>query len=378
VGADSYGSYVGGGASAYFSDMLGDKVLGVAVQAQGTFKDIGGQVFYTDMSSRWDWGVSGGRIPYIMGFRQFGQDVDGFVDQQTLYRIFNTSLLGQVSYPFSGTRRAEFGLGAIRYSYDVETQTTFYDQFGRPYNFVREGRDDLEPEALNMAEASAALVGDNTFFGFVSPVGGGRYRLEVQQTLGDVNFTTLIADWRRYFQPHRNLSVAVRGMHYGRYGIEEDESSQGGFGILSPLFLGYETLMRGYAWESFQNNECTAGATELDSCPTLSRLRGQRLGVANLELRIPFIGVEEYGLINFPFLPTELVAFADAGLAWNRNDQINLNFSRSASERVPVMATGFSLRSNLLGFLILEAYYAYPWQRPDRGWHWGFQIAPGW
>lgn len=378
VGADSYGSYIGGGASAYFSDMLGDKVLGVAIQAQGTFKDIGGQAFYTDMGNRWNWGVGGGRIPYMMGYRQFGRDANGFVEEQTLYRIFNTSLIGQVSYPFSGSRRAEFGLGATRYSYDVETYTYYYDQFGRPYDLVRENRDDLAPETLNMAEASAALVGDNTFFGFVSPVRGGRYRLEVQQTLGDVNFTTLIADWRRYFAPHRNLSVAVRGMHYGRYGIEQEESTQGGFGILSPLFLGYETLVRGYAWESFQNSECAAGATETDSCPTLNRLRGQRIGVANMELRIPFIGVEDYGIINFPFLPTELVAFADAGLAWNSNDQFNLEFSRSASERVPVVATGFSLRSNLLGFLILEAYYAYPWQRPDRGWHWGFQIAPGW
>ena len=30
VGTDNFGNYVGGGASAYFSDMLGDKVLGVA------------------------------------------------------------------------------------------------------------------------------------------------------------------------------------------------------------------------------------------------------------------------------------------------------------------------------------------------------------
>jgi hypothetical protein len=37
-----------------------------------------------------------------------------------------------------------------------------------------------------------------------------------------------------------------------------------------------------------------------------------------------------------------------------------------------------SARFNLLGFMILEAYYAYPWQRPHKGWHWGFQLAPAW
>lgn len=378
VGADSYGTYAGGGASAYFSDMLGNKVLGVAIQAQGTFKDIGGQAFYTDRSNRWNWGVGGGRIPYMLGFRQFGQDELGFTEEQTLFRIYNTSVTGQVAYPFSSTRRAEFGLGATRYSYDVETYTYFYDSFGRPYNLVREDRDDLAPDPLNLVEASAALVGDNTFFGFVSPVRGGRYRAEIQQTMGGVDFTTLILDWRRYYALHRNLTFGVRGMHYGRYGLDGEESSQGGFGLLSPLFLGYETLIRGYAWESFENSECSAGSSATNSCPTINRLRGQRIGLMNLEMRIPFIGVEEYGLINFPFLPTELVAFADAGLAWNTNDQFNLDFSRSASDRVPVMSTGVSLRSNLLGFLILEAYYAYPWQRPDKGWHWGFQVAPGW
>jgi hypothetical protein len=378
VGTDNFGNYVGGGASAYFSDMLGNRVLGVAIQAQGTFKDIGGQAFYTNLSNRWNWGIGAGRIPYLLGYYEFNQDEFGQYIGQTQFRIFNTSVQGQVSYPFSSTRRAEFGLGATRYSYDIQTDKFYTDQFGRIIGHQREDRNELAPQPLNMAQGSAALVGDNAFFGFVSPVRGGRYRLEAQQTLGDVNFTTLIADWRRYYSPTRNLTVGMRGMHYGRYGLDEDESTQDGFGILSPLFLGYETFIRGYAWESFESRECTAGSTAQNTCPTLNRLRGQRIGVMNLELRVPFIGVEQYGIINFPFLPTELVAFADAGLAWDSNNWPTLEFSRSATNRVPVMSTGVSARANLLGFLILEAYYAYPWQRPLKGWHWGFQIAPGW
>ena len=101
VGTDNFGNYVGGGASAYFSDMLGDKVLGVSVQAQGTFKDIGGQAFYTDLSSRWNWGVGGGRIPYLLGYYDFNEDEFGPYIGQTQYRIFNTSVVGQIAYPFS-------------------------------------------------------------------------------------------------------------------------------------------------------------------------------------------------------------------------------------------------------------------------------------
>ena len=93
------------------------------------------------------------------------------------------------------------------------------------------------------------------------------------------------------------------------------------------------------------------------------------------------IGVEQFGIINFPYLPTELVAFADAGIAWDNPfapGSPSLEWSRSSSANVPLVSTGFAARTNILGFMILEAYYAYPWQRPEKGWHWGFQMAPGW
>jgi hypothetical protein len=57
---------------------------------------------------------------------------------------------------------------------------------------------------------------------------------------------------------------------------------------------------------------------------------------------------------------------------------VNWTWKASSSERVPVFSTGVSARFNLLGFLILESYYAYPFQRPEKGWHWGFSLAPGW
>ena len=99
--------------------------------------------------------------------------------------------------------------------------------------------------------------------------------------------------------------------------------------------------------------------------------------MSSIEARIPLLGVEQYGLINFPFVPTELVFFTDAGVAWDPQSP-DLEWSRSGSRHVPVASSGVSARFNVLGILILEAYYAYPWQRPEKGWHWGFQLAPGW
>ena len=380
IGTDSYyGSSVGGATSAYFSDMLGDKVLGVALQAQGTFKDIGGQVFYANQTDRWNWIVSGGRIPYMFGSYGFGADDLGQYIGLQRFRLFATSAAGQLHYPFSTTERVEFGLGVNRYSYDIELEKFYTDAIGRTIHHAREQLD--APDALNLFQTSVALVGDNAFFGFVSPIRGGRYRFEVEQTMGSVDFTTIIGDYRRYYAPHRNLTLGVRGLHYGRYGLSMEEQLEDGVGLLNPLFLGRETFIRGYAFESFASTECAAGATPDNTCPTVQRLYGHRLAVGSVEARIPLIGVEQFGLINFPFLPTELLAFADAGIAWNSpftTDEPLLEWSRSSSARVPVVATGIAARVNLLGFMILETYYAYPWQRPDKGWHWGFNLAPGW
>jgi outer membrane protein assembly factor BamA len=383
VGTDSYGNYVGGGTSAFFSDMLGDKSLAVAVQAQGTFKDIGGTAFYSDLSDRWNWGVGGGRIPYMIPYVGYNfNDADCLADpfcqavlEWTYYRQYVTTAVGQVSYPFTQTQRLDLGLGATRYSYDIEVDKLFLDGSGRAYG---QSRVSLEsPDPLNMFSGSAAIVGDNSFFGFVSPIRGSRYRFEVEQTFGTMNFTTVVADFRRYFAPSLNLTIGLRALHFGRYGVSTDPTTQGFFGgPLTPLFVGYETLVRGYAWESFDVNECT-GASNASSCPTVDRLIGNRIAVGGIEARIPLLGVEQYGLINFPFVPTELVLFTDAGMAWDPENP-SLEWSRSGSARVPVVASGVSARMNILGILILEAYYAYPWQRPEKGWHWGFQIAPGW
>ena len=116
----------------------------------------------------------------------------------------------------------------------------------------------------------------------------------------------------------------------------------------------------------------------MGSCPGFDRLFGHRLGVVNFEIRVPLFGTERFGLFNFPYLPTTIFTFADAGVAFNSFDDVRFEFVRSGGQRVPVFAVGAGARFNLFGFLILEAYRAYPFQRPDRGAHWGFVLAPAW
>src|SRR5690606_37558232 len=139
-------------------------------------------------------------------------------------------------------------------------------------------------------QGSAALVGDNSYMGFTSPVAGQRYRFEVSPTFGTLNFQTLLGDYRRYFffQP---LTLAFRGFHYGRYGADAEGFTEEGEQILSPLFLGYEQFMRVYAQESFDVRECVPEQGSNSSCPTFDRLVGTRMSIANVELRVPLLGV---------------------------------------------------------------------------------------
>lgn len=375
LGVSNYGTGLMGGVSAYFSDMLGDHQLGVALQAQGELKDVGGQAMYLNSGSRWNYGALVGHIPYLSGFTQLLRGPGGEqIVQQQRERVYVSQGQLLTRYPFSTTRRFEASVGYTRYAFDREIWQIAYDQFGNQISDLE--RQDLpSPDPLNFFEASAAFVGDNSYFGFTSPVSGSRFRFEVSPTIGTLNYTTALADYRRYFlkQP---FTFAMRGIHVGRYGSGASGISEDNQRIMSELFLGWETLVRGYSQESFRLTECKP--TEGSPCPVYNRLSGTRIAVANFEMRIPLLGFSEFGLIEFPYAPLEVAPFFDAGLAWRSGDAPVFEFARESTERVPVFSTGLSARLNVLGYMVLEAYYAYPFQRPDEGWHVGFVMSPGW
>jgi hypothetical protein len=206
--------------------------------------------------------------------------------------------------------------------------------------------------------------------------------------LGSLNFTNVTLDWRRYFNPVNPVTFAVRGLHYGRYGsgvyLQTPEGKVDD-PRLFPIFLGTETLLRGYSWESFNGTaECTQivepGAVA--PCQELERLYGHKVATVNFEFRIPLIGTDQYGLIALPYIPVEILFFQDIGMAWDdtigRQD-FSWEFNTTdPTARVPLFSSGAGARFNILGFMILEAHYVYPWQRPEKGGHWGFVLAPGW
>jgi Tol biopolymer transport system component len=381
VAVDRFGTFVGGSVATFWSDMLGDRQLFAAVQANGGIKDIGGQAFYQNRAGRINWGAIGGHIPYqLHGWRYArGPAPTGEAPVDTLaiqiLRIFENQAIGVVEYPLSQTRRWEFNAGYMRYGFDLEERRIFIDrasgaEIGTELVSVDE-EDVLGPgggDAIHVGRASVAYVGDWSNFGFTSPVRGGRFRFELTPTIGTMRVVNALADYRRYYWNYP-FTLAVRGMHYGRYGPDSED----GHALFNrELFLGHPTLVRGYSYESFSNAECRD-----PECTVFTRLLGSRVALANAEVRVPLFGVPEFGLLNLPLVPTELSAFVDAGLAWTSDDAPVFAWNDPVT-RTPVVSAGVSSRFNLLGYAVLEVYYAYPFQRPDRGFHFGFNLAPGW
>ncbi len=370
------GAGLSGAVAAYFGDMLGDKTIGASVVAQGDIKDIGGEVFYLDAGRRLQYLLGASHIPYVTGFADIrdttvrlsgGLQVPARVFRQTLQRTFIDRPALTLQHPFSQTRRLELGGSYTWVNFDTET----FESFALPTGQVFERREGQpSPPGLGYGQGSLAFVGDYSYFGFTSPAAGGRYRFEYAPIFGGLNLQTFLADYRRYLFK-RPITFAMRGLYYGRFGKDAES------GRLTPLFLGQETLIRGYSFENFDVSECTDTGNS-SACPEFDRLVGSRIGVANVELRIPLLGTREFGIIPWGFLPVEVAPFFDAGVAMQKNVSTDFSFARRTTARVPVFSAGISSRINLFGYGVLEAYYAYPFQRPDKGAHFGFAFAPGW
>lgn len=393
-GASDFGVFFAGGASLFFSDLLGNRNLITLLQVNTSngdfFRSTAAIAQYENLSSRWNWAVLGGQIPFVTrAFSIQGGTIDGRpvqVFRETRFFEINREVTGLIAYPFNRAQRVEFSASARSIDFAAEVQEVGLDLqtgqvlFDQDFDLPDCEGDDIlfqncTPGSINTGSASAALIYDTSIFGGTSPILGQRYRLEVEPTFGSVNFVTLIADYRRYLRI-APFTLAGRALHFGRYGGDSDDPR------LGRLFIGRPSLVRGYDDGSFDVRECsTPGGQAVFSCPVFDRLIGSRVGVANAELRLPLLG--GIGVIHAPGVPPiEIGAFFDAGIAWTGLDdeecleQLGVE-GCSLSDRKAVKSTGFLARLNLFGFAIAELDFVRPLDRPEKDWIWQFHLTPG-
>jgi Tol biopolymer transport system component len=352
IGTSQFGTGMAGGVSFMFSDMLRENTLTTILQVQGRIIDIAGQLAYINQSRRMNWGAVFSHFPYRSAFASLQQEeINGAFAQNLVVmeqRIFEQELGLFAHYPLSRQLRFEGGIRGSMYSFRVDSINNYY--VGNRLVDREIERID-SPESFFLGRAYIAYVGDGSQFGFTSPMEGYRYRFQVDRTAGEFGFWSFMADYRQYrfISP---ISVGYRLMHYGRYGIDAQR--------LQPLYLGNPYFVRGYSFRALQQPRVNS-----EEVMNINNLVGSKIAVANAEVRFPFTGPERLALIRSRMIFSDLVLFADGGLAWHDFDDVAFNWSpsRDSEEHIPVFSTGLALRVNLFGAIIVEPYFAFPFQR---------------
>jgi hypothetical protein len=393
-----YGTGLSSGVQGVFSDILGRNQIYAGVAVNGEVYDFGGQFTYINQTGRWNIGGSISHIPFQTANYSVVNStykpnstttIPSVEERYDLIRIFQDQASLFTSYPITKKTRVEFGTGISHYYYRVDRYSTIYDTLGNILDYTKrhvpnsEYNSDPANNGYNLTpftifNVNTALVGDNSFFGVASPLSGYRYRLQAEYDFGTYRFFAPTIDLREYLRV-APVTFAARLYGYGRFGST---------GNLYQLYTGYPFLIRGYEAQTFYNRN---GKTPTNGF-TIDQLSGNRIAVANFEVRLPFTGPEKLSQFKSKILFTELNAFFDAGLAWNAGDQIKFQQAPDAigkdangqtiynpNQRVPALSAGVSLRVNIFGYFVLEPYLAVPFNRTDISKPvFGLGFTPGW
>lgn len=278
-----------GGAQLAMSDMLGNQqyyflVYNTAQSSDELLKSFNVAVTRADLSRRANTAIGA----YHLAGRYYNR-VDGFFYERR-YGGF-----GAVSYPLSVFRRVEASVN-VR-------------------NSEKEWWDLRRRKAL-LVSNFVSLVKDNSLWGPSGPVDGERYNFTLGNTIdiqhSNVNFYTIIADYRKYFRISTRVTFATRLLAQVNEGKEA-----------IPFYMG--------------------GSWDLRLYPRWS-IWGEKVVLVSNEFRFPFI---DNFFVRFPFgglgfSTIRGAAFVDMGNAWNERPRKILG------------SAGLGIRLQLGGFLVLR------------------------
>ena len=364
VSTGGTGPFLSGGIGFLFSDMLGNHVVEALVQTNNEFRDTGGRVGYLNRTGRWNWGAFVQHVPVVTGgVARSRSEINGqpvIIEQEVRDRQLGQQIQGVLEFPISRSQRFEFGAGVSHFTFNRRIRTDVFTPSG---GLVTQDEQNFEiSDPLTLWQGTAAFVTDSAVFGATGPLLGYRSRFEVAPTFGEVDYTSVVLDARRYLMPIEPFTIAGRALYVGRYGGDAES------GRFSPLFVGFPTFVRGYDIYSFDAHDCEPGA-----CIQLDDLEGSRLLVANVEFRTPLVGMFK-GRIDYGHVPVDLIGFFDAGIAWRDSDG---GPSSSFSDRPWVKSAGAGVRVNALGFAVIELSAVHAFDRPRDKWQFLFALQPG-
>jgi WD40 repeat protein len=185
-----------------FSDVLGNHNILVSLNLFGDIANSDIFLAYSNLAHRTNYTVAA--YQYRADLLLLSSPSTDQVESQ-IYR--GGAFL--MSRPFSRFRRIEYGVeaaaldkGVLLYNYDLGTISR-----------------QVADKTYLYAAPNVGLVADNALYGSTGPVNGGRSSYTAEHAFGDVSYTTLLMDWRRYSNIHHNYAFAQRvigGTSFGR------------------------------------------------------------------------------------------------------------------------------------------------------------------
>lgn len=308
VGGGGFASNVGfaGQTVFLFSDMLGDKNLLIQAAIFGNLLESTIIATYFNQSHRLNWA--------LRAF-QFRDDFGVFTARNTaqfesqVFRGIGVS----ASRPFNRFTRLDFG-----------TDLFFVERDVVAFNFVTGQSSSADVSNSIFARFDVSLVRDTAAWGIAAPYSGTRARLTARQNVGDLRYTQLLADYRKYIPisiPRYTIAYRITGStNFGR-----DERL---FGIGGPF------TFRGVDW---------------------GELSGTRTVFQNIEFRFPLL---PFAPIQYDFMTA--VAFYDVANTWGI-DRFGQDTSFGFDDTLS--SYGFGLRFNLGGLLVLR--WDFPIKKED-------------
>ncbi len=369
---DNFGRGLFGGTAIVLGDMLGNNKLALAGQINGRLSEAFFYGAYTNLGRRLQYttGLSQTPIFFLSGSNEepAGTGLAQTVQSFDISRYVVRQGFAIAMRPKNRFTRWEFGLNATNLSSSLARIERLVDyQTGFASDFVT-------TEVTNGRSESylgpyAAYVSDNALFGYTSPISGRRFRFQVEPSVGQLRWTEITADYRKYFPLLFNfITFAVRTQ--ANVGIGRDE-------MAFPKYIGRPDFIRGYDREQFLSQFCGGLVNDQSSC-SATELLGSRVAFANAELRFPLVRRFDLGLIPISLPPVDGLVFYDAGLAFQRGQSISLRRPANYNEdnsRYVLRSYGAGVRLNLFGFAMVRWDYAIPLDRPGRKGYWMWTLG---
>jgi outer membrane protein assembly factor BamA len=330
-----------------FSDFLGNHSDYVATDVfSSSLSETNALAVYNYLPRRWDFG--GGLFHFKNYYSSRVTTLGDALGSPRLFSERNFGVIANVSYPFDRFRRMDLSLTQLF------AEIRFFDPvFGTPLD---------EKRYQSVTSPSVSLVMDNALFGNYGPVNGRRYNLTYSPSFAvfdnGLNYHTVTADLRKYWDLTHGYTFAVRGL--GGYSGGADKRT---------FFVGGFSTLRGF--EDYS-------------------LEGNRVAIGSVELRFPFI--QQLGLVGpVPIGVFNLrgAVFADVGAVWNQGDKLQLSVVSedrfdSAGNPLPVTEPFKGLGFGFGGGIRTAVYFFI--LKLDAGWNtdfkntskprWHFSIGP--